>query len=250
MNRTITSGVVLSTREIGESDLIVEFFTERFGRFTGVAKGAKKSKRRFVNAFDLATVLLIKTYRPRGRELFIIEDASILDTHQAISRGIAPLAFASLVLELVREFSPAEEENPRLFSIVCGYLTLLENRGPKQDLLWVFVLKILKELGISPLFGSCARCGKKAKPKTSGLFVPKSGGFVCGECLDVTDRGMPLSQGSLFTLDHIIATPADRLPRITLTQNSVIEVRAALTAFIRYHAGRRLKSLDFIERYI
>ena len=38
---------VLTTREIGETDLIVSLLAERRGKVRGVARGARKSRKRF-----------------------------------------------------------------------------------------------------------------------------------------------------------------------------------------------------------
>jgi DNA repair protein RecO (recombination protein O) len=42
-----TPAIVLRTREYGESDKIVTFLSRTAGKFSGIAKGAKRSQRRF-----------------------------------------------------------------------------------------------------------------------------------------------------------------------------------------------------------
>ena len=42
-----TPGFVLHARPYGESDRIVTFITEKHGKLTGIAKGARNSRRRF-----------------------------------------------------------------------------------------------------------------------------------------------------------------------------------------------------------
>jgi len=44
-----TPGLVIRARVFGESDKIVTFLTRDLGKITGIAKGAKHSKRRSVN---------------------------------------------------------------------------------------------------------------------------------------------------------------------------------------------------------
>jgi len=45
----LTPAIVLRSRPFGESDKIVSFLTESYGKLTGIAKGAKRSRKRFVN---------------------------------------------------------------------------------------------------------------------------------------------------------------------------------------------------------
>jgi len=48
----VTPAIVLRTRPFGESDKIVSLLTENFGKMTGIAKGALRSRRRFVNSLE------------------------------------------------------------------------------------------------------------------------------------------------------------------------------------------------------
>ena len=43
----LTEAVVLSSMDFGESDKIITFYTISFGKLKGIAKGAKRSKKRF-----------------------------------------------------------------------------------------------------------------------------------------------------------------------------------------------------------
>ena len=45
----ITEGIILKRKDYRESDLIVTAFTRDFGKITGIAFGAKKSRKRFAN---------------------------------------------------------------------------------------------------------------------------------------------------------------------------------------------------------
>ncbi|MBI4644586.1 MAG: DNA repair protein RecO, partial [Deltaproteobacteria bacterium] len=47
-----TPAIVLQVRDYGEADRLVNFLTPDAGRVSGVAKHAKKSRRRFANCLD------------------------------------------------------------------------------------------------------------------------------------------------------------------------------------------------------
>src|SRR5207237_10386312 len=48
----VTPAIVLRARSLGESDKIVSFLTETHGKVTGIAKGAKRSRKRFVHSLE------------------------------------------------------------------------------------------------------------------------------------------------------------------------------------------------------
>ncbi len=195
-----SNAVVLGTRDMGESDLLVELLARDAGRIVGVAKAAKKSKRRFVNTFDLGHLIRVKYYLPRGRELFLIEDASLIDPHGRLSGSLSSMAYAALVIELVRELFPEAERSTDLFETTALLLSLLDERGAREDLVWLFVLRILKISGIAPLFGACVRCRSRQADTADRLFVPEAGGVVCGSCCAPADRAIGLSCGTITAL--------------------------------------------------
>ncbi len=267
--RIITPAILLMTRDMGESDLLVELFTRRSGVVVGIAKGAKKSRKRFVNTFDTANLITVKFYRPKGRELFLIEDASLMNPFPHLSRSIILLAYGEFTLELLREFAPEGESHADLFDGVSSFLSAVDEMGAKNErwngssipsvegLFWSYTLKFLKRLGINPLFDQCVRCGKRLNDNTSengtDLFIPSAGGMVCKRCLLTREGGVPFSRGTIMALAKVADAPmeaAGRPSALKFTLSSLKEIRKGLLAFIRYQAGRSLKSADFIERYI
>jgi len=53
MTSHISPAIMMRIKEFGETDLLVSFFTPEKGRLKGVAKGGRKSQRRFANSLDL-----------------------------------------------------------------------------------------------------------------------------------------------------------------------------------------------------
>ncbi len=59
MGQTVleSPAVVLNCYDHGESDKIVTLFCQNIGLITGIAKGANRSTKRFVNKLELFTLL-------------------------------------------------------------------------------------------------------------------------------------------------------------------------------------------------
>jgi len=245
-----SQAVVLGARDMGESDLLVELLVQDAGRIVGVAKAAKKSKKRFVNTFDLGHVIRVKYYLPRGRELFLIEDASLIDPHGKLTYDLRSMAYAAFIIELIRELFPEAQRSTALYETAALFLSLLDERGGREDLLWLFVLRVLKISGIAPLFSACVRCRSLSADTPDRFFVPDAGGFVCGACLVPRDRAVALSRGTVSALVAATDIPIERLGRIALSPASTSQTREALFSFIDHQVGRRMRSADFIERYI
>ena len=250
MRRIETNAIVLSTRDTGEADLLVTLLARRTGRITGVAKAAKKSKKRFVNVFDRGNIVTVSIYRPRNRELFLIEDASLIDDCRGICADMEALARISVLIELILELAPEEEPAPELFDDLATALLALSAPGAREDVLWASLVRLLEKLGFSPYLDGCVRCGRAAGPEDRVFFSPASGGVICANCRDSRDGGMALSAGTRRFISAALTLSPDRMKRIILTGEGRDEVRDALPLFIHHQIGKRLVSLDFFERYI
>ena len=67
MREERTPAIVLRSRAHGESDKIVTFLTRDWGKVTGIAKGAKRSRHRFVNVLEAFTQVQLR-FRPGRAE--------------------------------------------------------------------------------------------------------------------------------------------------------------------------------------
>src|SRR3954454_17047747 len=101
-------GVVLRTTPLRESDLLVVLSTDVHGRLSAVARGARKSQRRFSGALQL---LVLGRYqlgrRPRG-ELWGLESAEVEREWNQLASDVFAVAHASYIAELVAALLPAE----------------------------------------------------------------------------------------------------------------------------------------------
>ena len=67
-----TPAIVLRTREYGESDKIVTVLSRAAGKFSGIAKGGKRSQRRFPGTLEIFShVTLDYKRRPHSERAFL-----------------------------------------------------------------------------------------------------------------------------------------------------------------------------------
>ena len=74
--------IILSTRVFGESDKILRFLTLRSGKLTGIAKGGKKSQKRFMNTLELFNHIDIEYFEKPGTGMVRIDNADIREGEQ------------------------------------------------------------------------------------------------------------------------------------------------------------------------
>src|SRR5262245_36913970 len=114
MASTDLGGVVLKTTPLRESDLLVVLYTQTHGRVSAVARGARKSQRRFAGALQL---LVLGRYqlgrRPRG-DLWSLDAAEVEREWIQLAGDVFAVAHASYVAELVAALLPPEAPEPHV----------------------------------------------------------------------------------------------------------------------------------------
>src|SRR6187551_1459718 len=123
-------GVVLKTTPLRESDLLVVLYTHGQGRVAAVARGARKSTRRFAGALQL---LVLGRYqlgrRPRG-DLWGLEGAEVEREWTTLASDVFAVAHASYLAELVANLMPAEMPEPHALDLVVALWESLAEHGP------------------------------------------------------------------------------------------------------------------------
>ncbi len=253
MTRFESAALVLGTRPEGESDLAVGLFTPEGGRIEALAKGALRSKKRFVGALDL--VHLIEAgfvTSPRGGRL-ILEHARLIDGFPEFRKDPRRLARACLLLEIIGMAAPAQEPSPAAFhALLSGLLRL--RREPDSDR-WAaaYSFRLLKELGYEPRVAGCVACGQSALERGC-RFDASLGGGLCEECrAKEKGRQVPvgmergLSPDTSRTLSWVMEADESVLARVNFTRNSLAQSMDILSPFIAFHLGAPSNSLKLLE---
>jgi DNA repair protein RecO (recombination protein O) len=173
---------LLSRVEYGESDLIVQVFTESLGRVSALARGARKSQKRFSCLEPFHTLRLTLGARASS-ELYSVRDATLDRPRLSLASHLVALETASRGLSWLRSASQPRNPEPELFRHTEGFLDQVAKEPERaQESLGVFGLRLLRALGWGLDFGACASCGKPCPPGQSAFVHPSRGGLVCRAC--------------------------------------------------------------------
>jgi DNA repair protein RecO (recombination protein O) len=144
------SGLILRTRRLTETSLIVHWLTPNLGRLATVAKGAFRPKSPFRGKLDLFYLADFSFVRSRRSDLHTLREVSIRETYPAIRRELGRVQQASYAAALVEQVTESETPLPEIFELVQGFLNLLPETTPQPHLVFAFELKMLAELGLDP----------------------------------------------------------------------------------------------------
>ncbi len=241
-----TKAIVLRSLDYGESDRILTFLTDEFGKLKGIAKGARRSRRRFANAlepFSLSTILFSR--KGRGG-LALIEGSDVISHFAGIRVDLDRTLVAAYVAELADHFSVEGKKNLPLFDLLTDFLGFIESGRMTETAERFFELRLLKSAGFEPVLDRCVTCDIPLESVESPRFDCCEGGIRCSRCTVNGPDFIPVSIGTLKTLLLGRDVDFERMPRVGLSGPMARESREMLGGFVRHLTGRELKSLHVL----
>ncbi|HEY2328329.1 MAG TPA: DNA repair protein RecO [Verrucomicrobiae bacterium] len=144
------SGIILRTRPLTETSLIVNWLTPDLGRVATVAKGARRPKSPFAGKLDLFYTADFSFTRSRRSELHTLREVKLRETRGAIREDIAKLQQAGYATAFLEQTTEIESPLPEIFEMVRAFLKWLCANEPKAQTIFALELKLLRELGLMP----------------------------------------------------------------------------------------------------
>src|SRR6266576_378759 len=97
------TGLVLRTRPLTETSLIVQWLTPDRGRLATVAKGARRAKSPFRGKLDLFYVADLSFNRSRRSELHTLSEVNLRETHAFLRQDFGCLRQACYCAALIEQ---------------------------------------------------------------------------------------------------------------------------------------------------
>jgi DNA repair protein RecO (recombination protein O) len=144
------TGLVLRTRPLTESSLIVHWLTPDLGRLATVAKGARQPKSPFRGKLDLFYEADFAFQRSRRSPLHTLREVALRDPHAALRADLARLRQATYAALLVEQVSEEETPLPEQFALLTELLAALVEHPAQPAVTFAFELKLLATLGLAP----------------------------------------------------------------------------------------------------
>jgi DNA repair protein RecO (recombination protein O) len=244
-----TPAIVLRCRPFGESDKIVSLLTRDFGKISGIAKGAMRSRKRFVNSLEpLALVNLRFQERPHSSLAFIL-NADLALGYRHLVNSLEAISQAAYLVEITDGLLGEREESRAIYEQLWASLRHLETHGASLRFLTLYELKLLRLVGYQPVLNQCRRCAEEScqGPARPWYFSPMDGGILCDSCAASRRDILPLGVKALEVL-AALQSESDSLPApFSLPLSVINEMRAVMLRFVQFHMTREIKSATFLE---
>ncbi len=238
-----SEAIVLRTYPFRESDLLVTFFTRVEGKVRGVARAAKKSRRRFGGALEPLTYIKA-AYEDRERqELARLDSCEVLESPLTSEVSYPRAVALGHVAELLDELLPDREANDAVFRLALSVLSQL--RGKE---LWLpityFDLWMARLMGYLPELTECLACGRTLNGSRA-FFHALADGLMCPEHKRLASSEMSAESRKLAA--QMLRAPLSTIDAVG-SQKSGGDLRKFLLQILERHIEKKLVTRGMVEK--
>lgn len=237
-----TPAVVIYVADYGESDKIVTFYTQKYGKTAAIAKGAKRSKKRFLNKLEYFSLLDIIADIGKHSSLLRLDQAELITPYPILRNSVSCYNGAMLICELMRLGTRENDCDYELYNLLVWSLSELNKGQHISDIIIFFQLRMLTLMGYQLNLSCCASCGIELSNLKAFSFSVVHNGLVCKSCISVQGGQYSLSMNTIKTLEMGQSLPLEKLARLKFTQQSTKEALTLLRNYIPYLLQRDVHS--------
>src|SRR5512141_818173 len=163
-----SEAIVLRTYPVHEADLLVTAFTRSEGKVKGVAKSAKKSRRRFGGSLEPLTCVRFYWEDRERQELARIDSCDVLLSPLSTEVDYPRAVALGHIAEMLDELLPDREANDTVFRLAWS---VLQNLPPAN--IWMpityFDLWMVRLMGFLPELDRCIVCERALNGQKVGF---------------------------------------------------------------------------------
>ncbi len=241
-----SEAIVLRTYPLREADLLVTLLTRAEGKVHGVARSAKKSKRRFGGALEPMTYVRAFYDVRERQELARLDACEVIESPLAGEVGYARAVALAHVAELLDELLPDYEANDAVFRLTLSVLRVLTGEEIWMPVTY-FELWLTRLVGFLPELTECIICGRSLN-SSRAYFHALADGLMCAE-----DKRLASSE--ISSESRMLAARMFRAPVETFADSNEswpkargADLRKFLTQTLQRHIEKKLLTAGMMEK--
>ncbi len=239
-----TEAIVLRTYPMREADLLVTLFTRAEGKMRGVARSAKKSKRRFGGALEPLTYVRAFYDVKERQDLARLDACEVLESPMATEVSYARAVGLGHIAELLDELLPDREANDAIFRLTLSVMHVLT--GPD---IWMpvtyFELWMTRLVGFLPELTECIVCGRGLNGSRA-YYHALADGLMCPE--DKRLASSEISAESRTLAAQMFRAPVESFAGKAWPKTQGADLRKFLIQILQRHIEKKLVTATMLEK--
>lgn len=241
-----SEAIVLRTYPLREADLLVTLLTRLEGKVKGVARAAKKSRRRFGGALEPLTYVRAYYDDREQHDLARLDSCEVLESPLATEVSYPRAVALGHVAELLDELLPEREPNDAVFRLSLAVLESL--RGPD---IWMpvtyFDLWLTRLVGFLPDLSECAVCGCVLNGSRA-FFHALGDGLMCLD--DKRLASSEISPDSRALAARMFRSPVESFTGDPWPKSRAADLRKFVLQILERHIEKRLVTAGMLDKIV
>jgi len=239
-----SEAIVLRTYPLHEADLLVTLFTRLEGKVKGVAKAAKKSRRRFAGALEPLTCVRVFWEDRERRELARIDSCEVLTSPLSSQVDYPRIVALGHVAEMLDEMLPEREANDAIYRLAISVLANLNSNAIWMPVTY-FQLWLVRLMGFLPELSACIVCGRILDGQRA-WFHALADGLMCPEHKRLASSEMTAESRALAA--EMFRSPVEKLAGEPWPRARGADLRKFLMQILSRHLDRKLVTAAQLEK--
>ena len=241
-----SEAIVLRSINLSETDKLVTFITDRYGKVKCVGKAARKIKNRFGAAIEPMSHIHLIYFGKENQTLYRLNHSDIIHSFQPIRDDLRKVYTGVYFIELIDTLIPESNPDSDVFRLLLESLLALETMDSLDTLSRLFEMRLMCLAGYTPQLSHCSICKGPIETQRIG-FSFEQRGLVCEPCSFRTQPEIRFQAGTLKYLKKLKIMDVGHSSRLKFPKGVEQEIEHLTHKLILSHTGRELKSYPFIK---
>jgi DNA repair protein RecO (recombination protein O) len=233
------TGIILSKRDVGETDRICTIYTLEGGKIRSLAKGVRKPHAKLASSLENITLADITIVRTKG--MGKITGSIIENNFTALKRDYDAIREVFSAVSLFDKIIDFESPDQNVFGLLRDFLEAVDSQAAKENnekyalLRLGFTVKLLFELGYAIEVNSCVAC-RRTLSQDALFFSSERGGVLCKECAKENAGAMiPIKANAVKMIRIFLQNNMKALAKIQADMEDCDSARLAIDDFLRWN---------------
>ena len=228
-------GVVIKEVPYKDNDKIITLMTDKLGKISCMAKGAKKTTSALLASCQLLVFSEFVLYK--GTSFYHINSAETIDTFYSLRTDYDKLEKAYEVTKVLNSLVVESEDTEAILSLYLNSLYVISKNLLKFDyVMSIFKLKMLVLLGYSPNIVACSNCSKRMlSDENIGYYYSfNTNSILCGDCYNKLKKEnsdrikggwyISLSMAAFYGIAYIVASETKKVFSFKVDDKALQEI--------------------------